>query len=239
MAGGRYRGSYNELSKAMSCLLRHAGQKRGLYFTAGGFVRLWDVVPCLRCHRVSDNVEQDVETVVNTMVHGDGTARFEMTVGPDQHAWIRATRKHTIRGVNVNLPAEILEQDVERAAEYRRRMKESEEAQSSRWQSAGASYGGTTNGYGRTCSQTHSSNPVTTKVGRAKSDFKGSDFWDRENPEKRYLDLLRGEIVIIRSGGGFDGHDKGWYYGTTLTGEEGLFPELFFKPACEGADDLQ
>ena len=77
MAGGRYRGSYNELSKAwlvamphftcpgnlyltflvlsqkqsvgvksfecgydslsqaMTCLLRHAGQKRGLYFTAG------------------------------------------------------------------------------------------------------------------------------------------------------------------------------------------------------------
>ena len=24
------------------------------------------------------------------------------------------------------------------------------------------------------------------------------------------------------SGGGFDGHDKGWYYGTTLTGEEGF-----------------
>lgn len=26
---------YEPLSQAMSCLLRHAGQKRGLYFTAG------------------------------------------------------------------------------------------------------------------------------------------------------------------------------------------------------------
>eukprot|EP00438_Fugacium_kawagutii_P017080 Skav213875 [mRNA] locus=scaffold2374:89155:90118:+ [translate_table: standard] len=56
MAGGRNKGSFNELSKAMTCLLRHAGQKKGLYFTLGGFVRLWDVFPCLRCHRVSDSL---------------------------------------------------------------------------------------------------------------------------------------------------------------------------------------
>lgn len=127
MAGGQYKGRYNELSKlskarwcngfiifhffcmcnvsswqpkwenqAMTCLLRHAGQKRGLYFTAGwesdrltkglrctllpflildvmhpnhskyklclskwrrggGFVRLWDALPCLRCHTVSES----------------------------------------------------------------------------------------------------------------------------------------------------------------------------------------
>ena len=39
----------------------------------------------------------------------------------------------------IYLKAKILEQDVERAAPYGRKMKESEEAQSSKWPSAGAS----------------------------------------------------------------------------------------------------
>eukprot|EP00434_Breviolum_minutum_P005076 symbB.v1.2.004476.t1/scaffold249.1/size274694/35 len=77
----------------------------------------------MTCHTVSENVEQDVETVVNNMVYDDGTARFELTVGPDEHFWIRTLRKHSIRGIDADLPAEISDQDVQRAAEHRRLMK--------------------------------------------------------------------------------------------------------------------
>lgn len=34
----------------------------------------------------------DVNHVVETMLHADRTPRFEQTVGPDQHVWIRTLR---------------------------------------------------------------------------------------------------------------------------------------------------
>ncbi|CAK9082451.1 unnamed protein product [Durusdinium trenchii] len=182
------RKSYNDLSKAMTCLLRHAGKKRGLYFTAGGFVRLWDLLPCLRCHTVSEDVEQDVVEIVNVMFNKDGSPRFEQTIGPDQHIWVRATRKHTIRAINPELPAEITEQDVEEGRRHRKKNQEEQQ-----WAATGSSQ-------------------LPPIVGRVKADFKGSEFVDQEYPHERYLDLQRGEFVIVSR-----------------------FPAVFFQPA-EGAE---
>ena len=61
----------------------------------------------------------DVNHVVEVMLHEDGTARFEQTVGPDQHVWIRTLRKHTLR-VDATRQAVITEEDVEKSASYRK-----------------------------------------------------------------------------------------------------------------------
>ncbi|CAJ1426740.1 unnamed protein product [Effrenium voratum] len=195
---------YNGVSKAMSCLLRHAGRRRGLYFSEGGFVRLMDLAPCLKPHCRSTDFEQvreDVDFIINTMFNRDNLPRFESTVGPDDEVWIRAMTKHTISNIDTH-SVEISEKDAHQA--QHRNCQDGSSRPNEKAHSA--------------CPSNSAGRSSADQVGRAVSDFRGSDFKDPAQPGWKHLDLLRGEFVLMRR----NHHVNGWSYGATLTGEEGL-----------------
>lgn len=85
-----------KLSKALSAVLRHGSFDKQVSIYQNGFAPVEQVIVALRRHTVTVS---DVRAVVRASIHRDGLPRFEiheMSSGP----WIRATRNHTIPGVD-------------------------------------------------------------------------------------------------------------------------------------------
>jgi len=97
------------LSKGLSAILRHKKTPCDLFMTRDGYVPLDQVLQAMRnhrdhprrCHRDAPSLAQ-VKEVVRTSLHSDGKPRFELAQDSGSGEMIRATRYHSIEGVNLN-----------------------------------------------------------------------------------------------------------------------------------------
>ncbi|CAJ1349754.1 unnamed protein product [Effrenium voratum] len=178
------------------------------------------------CTSAKEQVREDVDFIINTMFNRDNLPRFESTVGPDDEVWIRAMTKHTISNIDTH-SVEISEKDAHQA--QHRNCQDGSSRPNEKAHSA--------------CPSNSAGRSSADQVGRAVSDFRGSDFKDPAQPGWKHLDLLRGEFVLMRR----NHHVNGWSYGAVFhetterfgspadSGEPALAFELFVELLVETA----
>lgn len=88
----------HDFSRNMARVLRHTASKSGIKLSDDGFAQVSSVLQVLQGCTTGSSLDVLRQTVGESC-HRDGEPRFEIREGDPPGPWIRATRNHSIRGV--------------------------------------------------------------------------------------------------------------------------------------------